>query len=110
MWLFAAEGADIGIVDMSDAAAVALAAEVAQAHGNTAMSAVADVSDEAAIMGAIGKIELANGPTDILVNDAGAPDSRRVTSRQVAGLFPEQDRLGFVPVFHRLHERLAAKG
>ena len=69
--LFAAEGADIGIVDLSDAAAVALAAEVAQAHGNRTVSAVADVSDEAAIMGAIAKIESANGPTDILVNSAG---------------------------------------
>ena len=82
--LFAAEGADIGIVDMSDAAAVALAAEVTQAHGNRAMSAVADVSDEAAIMGAIGKIELANGPTDILVNSAGIDNTVPLEDMSVA--------------------------
>ena len=82
--LFAAEGADIGIVDLSDAAAVALAVEVAQAHGNRAVSAVADVSDEAAIMGAIGKIELANGPTDILVNSAGIDNTVPLEDMSVA--------------------------
>ena len=82
--LFAAEGADIGIVDLSDAAAVALAVEVAQAHGNRAVSAVADVSDEAAIMGAIAKIELANGPTDILVNSAGIDNTVPLEDMSVA--------------------------
>ena len=82
--LFAAEGADIGIVDLSDAAAVAFAAEVAQAHGNRAVSAVADVSDEAAIMGAIGKIETANGPTDILVNCAGIDNTVPLEDMSVA--------------------------
>lgn len=82
--LFAAEGADIGIVDLSDAAAVALAVEVAQAHGNRAVSAVADVSDEAAIMGAIGKIESANGPTDILVNSAGIDNTVPLEDMSVA--------------------------
>ena len=82
--LFAAEGADIGIVDLSDAAAVALAVEVAQAHGNRAVSAVADVSDEAAIMSAIGKIESANGPTDILVNSAGIDNTVPLEDMSVA--------------------------
>ncbi len=82
--LFAAEGADIGIVDLSEAAAVALAVEVAQAHGNRAVSAVADVSDEAAIMGAIGKIESANGPTDILVNSAGIDNTVPLEDMSVA--------------------------
>lgn len=82
--LFAAEGADIGIVDLSDAAAVALAGEVAQAHGNRAVSAVADVSDEAAIIGAIGKIEAANGPTDILVNCAGIDNTVPLEDMSVA--------------------------
>lgn len=82
--LFAAEGADIGIVDLSDAAAVALATEVAQAHGNRAVSAVADVSDEAAIMSAIGKIESANGPTDILVNSAGIDNTVPLEDMSVA--------------------------
>lgn len=82
--LFAAEGADIGIVDLSDATAVALAAEIVQAHGNRTVSAVADVSDEAAIIGAIGKIEAANGPTDILVNCAGIDNTVPLEDMSVA--------------------------
>jgi hypothetical protein len=34
----------------------------------------------------------------------------RVTSRQVVWLLPEQLRLVFVPVLHRLQGRLAAQG
>ena len=82
--LFAAEGADIGIVDLSNATAVALAAEIVQAHGNRTVSAVADVSDEAAIIGAIGKIEAANGPTDILVNCAGIDNTVPLEDMSVA--------------------------
>jgi hypothetical protein len=35
---------------------------------------------------------------------------RRVTSRKVVGLFPEQFGFEFVPVLHRLQGRFAAQG
>ena len=82
--LFASEGSDIGILDLSEAAAAALAAELVQAHGVKAVSAGADVSQEAAIMAAIGRIEAANGPTDILVNCAGIDNTVLLEDMSVA--------------------------
>jgi 3-oxoacyl-[acyl-carrier protein] reductase len=69
--LFASEGADIGILDMTVDAAEALGSEIAREHGIKAVTAAADVSEEAAIKAAITRIESTNGPTDILVNCAG---------------------------------------
>jgi 3-oxoacyl-[acyl-carrier protein] reductase len=69
--LFASEGADIGILDLTVDAAEALASEIAREHGIKAVTAAADVSEEAAITAAITRIESTNGPTDILVNCAG---------------------------------------
>ncbi|MEM8741948.1 MAG: SDR family NAD(P)-dependent oxidoreductase [Pseudomonadota bacterium] len=68
---FAAEGAAIGILDLSGDAAQALAGKMATAHGVSATSAVADVSDDAAVTAAIAAIEAEIGATDILVNCAG---------------------------------------
>ena len=82
--LFAAEGADIGILDLSDAAAANLAEEVASELGVKAVSAVADVSQEAAMLAAIGKIEASNGPTDILVNCAGIDNTVLLEDMSVA--------------------------
>ncbi|MEL6235484.1 MAG: SDR family NAD(P)-dependent oxidoreductase [Pseudomonadota bacterium] len=68
---FAAEGASIGILDLSGDAAEALTAKVAAEHGVAVASAMADVSDEAAAAAAIASIEAKIGATDILVNCAG---------------------------------------
>jgi 3-oxoacyl-[acyl-carrier protein] reductase len=69
--LFAAEGAALGILDLSGDAAAALASELSTAHGIKAVSAMADVADETAVLAAIGAIETAIGATQILVNCAG---------------------------------------
>ena len=54
------------------------------------------------------------GPVETVTEfvDAGmwAAPQLTVTSRKVVGLFPEQLRLEFVPVLHRLQGRPAAQG
>ena len=66
----AAEGAAIGIVDRNLAGAEATAAEAAKLGVKTA-AASADVSDEALVAAAFGKIAGALGEIDILFNNAG---------------------------------------
>lgn len=68
--LFAAEGAKIGIVDLprSDGAAVA---KRLRAGGHEAAFAAADVSDEAAVIAAVGAITAALGAPNVLFNHAG---------------------------------------
>lgn len=61
------EGAIVGIFDKNEAAAKAVAAEIggrASAHG-------VDITDYAAVAKAVAAFEAANGPTAILVNNAG---------------------------------------
>jgi NAD(P)-dependent dehydrogenase (short-subunit alcohol dehydrogenase family) len=65
----AAEGARLMIADIADGAAVADA--IARAHGdNSVASAVADVSDEAAVKALVAKTMERFGKVDILVNNA----------------------------------------
>ena len=69
--LFAAEGAAIGIVDLSLNQASALAADIARQHGTRTKVSAADVSDETAVESAIAAVVDAIGEVDILVNCAG---------------------------------------
>jgi len=69
--LFAAEGASIGIMDLAQGEAEALAAKVAAEHGTNTKVAIGDVSDEAAVKSCFGTITEALGDADILVNAAG---------------------------------------
>jgi hypothetical protein len=65
----AAEGARLMIADIADGAAVADA--IARAHGdNSAASAIADVSDEAAVKALVAETMERFGKIDILVNNA----------------------------------------
>ena len=65
----AAEGARLMIADIADGAAVA--DMIARAHGdNSVASAVADVSDEAAVKALVAKTMERFGKIDILVNNA----------------------------------------
>ena len=66
----AAEGADIGIVDRNVGGAKAAAAETAKL-GVRAVSASADVGDEAQMKSAFGTVTAALGDVDILCNNAG---------------------------------------
>ncbi|KQO62696.1 SDR family NAD(P)-dependent oxidoreductase [Curtobacterium sp. Leaf261] len=64
-------GWDIGIIDLDDAAAKAVAAEIAAQHGVTAAGAGADVADEAQVRTAFDELEAALPQLVALVNLAG---------------------------------------
>lgn len=66
---FAAEGAAVGIVDLDDAGAKAVAEEI-NANGGTAVAARADVCDEGQIEEAVRRIHDELGPIEILLNNA----------------------------------------
>lgn len=68
--LFAAEGAAVGIIDRNAAAGEALAAEL-KAKGHKAVFAMADVSSKAEVETAVGAVNAALGPVNVLFNHAG---------------------------------------
>ena len=72
--LFAAEGANVAIIDLADEPAAAAAGEAA-ARGVRAAAAKADVSDEAALRAAIADLVARTGEIDILVNCAGMDET-----------------------------------
>jgi 2-hydroxycyclohexanecarboxyl-CoA dehydrogenase len=67
---FAEEGTKVALVDIDAAAADRAAAEIASA-GGIARSFRCDVTDYAAVSGAVADAEAVLGPIDILVNNAG---------------------------------------
>lgn len=82
--LFAEEGAAVGILDLSAGAAEKIAGEIAQAHGTKTATATADVTEEAAVIAAMGEIEGKIGATDILVNCAGIDNTGPLEEMSVA--------------------------
>ena len=68
--LFAAEGATVIVADRNEAAAKAVASEIAAAGGK-ATALVVDVAREADVAAMIGGTVAAHGRLDILVNNAG---------------------------------------
>ena len=66
--VFAAAGANVGLLARSSGAISEIAARI----GDKAMAIPCDVSDFASLEGAIRKVEEAFGPTDVLINNAGA--------------------------------------
>jgi NAD(P)-dependent dehydrogenase (short-subunit alcohol dehydrogenase family) len=65
-----ASGAQVAIVDRDEAAAAALAADIA-ASGASATAIPADVSDEAAVEALFAEVARSAGSIDVLVNNAG---------------------------------------
>lgn len=63
-------GMAVGVTDLEGAAAAAVAAEIVAAGGR-ATGLAADVTDLAAMRGAVASVEAALGPLDVLVNNAG---------------------------------------
>jgi 2-hydroxycyclohexanecarboxyl-CoA dehydrogenase len=63
-------GMAVGVTDLDGAAAAAVAAEIVAADGR-ATGLAADVTDLAAMRGAVASVEAALGPLDVLVNNAG---------------------------------------
>jgi NAD(P)-dependent dehydrogenase (short-subunit alcohol dehydrogenase family) len=69
-WLFAAEGAAVGIIDRNVQAGQALAFDLVQA-GHRAMFATADVSQKAQVEAAVATVKSQLGPVNVLFNHAG---------------------------------------
>jgi 3-oxoacyl-[acyl-carrier protein] reductase len=68
--LLAERGADVAVVDLDEAGAAAVAAEI-EALGRRAAGLRANVADEADVQRGVAAVEAALGPIDILVNNAG---------------------------------------
>lgn len=68
---FARSGARVGACDLVADRAAAAVAEI-EAAGGTALALAADVADEAAVAGAVGRVVAAWGRIDVLVNCAGS--------------------------------------
>ena len=68
--VFAAEGAQVAVTDLSGEAVAAIAAELT-AQGHVARGWALDVSDPAAITRVVGEVAGAFGSLDVLVNNAG---------------------------------------
>lgn len=68
--LYAAEGADVAVMDMNGPGAEAVAREI-ETMGRRAIALTVDVGDEPAVEAAMTRAQEALGPPDILVNNAG---------------------------------------
>ena len=66
----AADGLQVGVVDLDRDASARVANEIVEAGGR-AIPAAADVSDEEAAAGAVAEISAELGPVTVLVNNAG---------------------------------------
>ncbi len=80
---FVREGASVAILDLKPEAAKGAADRLA-ASGGKAMSVAADVSDEAAVIAAVGEASRALGRIDILVNNAGIDTTSLVVAMPTA--------------------------
>jgi 3-oxoacyl-[acyl-carrier protein] reductase len=81
--LFAREGADVGVVDVSAPGAHDTAARIA-ALGQQSVAVVADVGDPDQVQRGIGEVTAALGRIDILVNNAGIDTTSPVVSMPLA--------------------------
>ncbi len=68
--LYAAEGADVAVLDMNGPGAGIVAAEI-EAAGRRAIALTVDVGDEQGVEAAMAQAQEILGPPDILVNNAG---------------------------------------
>jgi 3-oxoacyl-[acyl-carrier protein] reductase len=68
---FAAEGADVAIADVLDAAVAEPVLTAVRAAGGRALFVPCDVTDEGQVRAAVDRVESELGGIDVLVNDAG---------------------------------------
>lgn len=71
----AKRGATVSLIGRTAATLTATAEKIKSAHGVSVATAVADVSDEAALAAAFAQLKAAQGPVTILVNNAGITPS-----------------------------------
>ncbi len=95
--LYAAEGADVAILDRNGPGAASAAAAI-RALGRRSTSVQVDVSDEASVKAAIAAAVEALGPPDILVNNAGIATVSLLEDMQTA-MWDEMIRVNLSSVF-----------
>ena len=95
--LYAAEGADVAVLDRNGRGAETVA-EAIRAMGRRSTSVQVDVSDEAAVKAAIAGAVEALGPPDILVNNAGIATVSLLEDMQTA-MWDEMIRVNLSSVF-----------
>jgi 3-oxoacyl-[acyl-carrier protein] reductase len=79
----AADGFAVGVLDLDEAGAKAVAAEIAE-NGGKAVGLAADVADEAAVTAAVDAVASELGPPVVLVNNAGVTRDNLLFKMDVA--------------------------
>ena len=95
--LYAAEGADVAVLDRNGPGADAVAQAI-RVLGRRSASVQVDVSDEASVKAAIAAAIAALGPPDILVNNAGIATVSLLEDMQTA-MWDEMIRVNLSSVF-----------
>ena len=96
--LYAAEGADVAVLDRNGPGAERVA-EAIRALGRQSLSVAVDVSDEAGVKAAIARAVDALGAPDILVNNAGIATVSRLEDMETA-MWDEMIRVNLSSVFY----------
>ena len=96
--LYAAEGADVAVLDRNGPGADRVA-EAIRAMGRQSLSVAVDVSDEAGVKAAIARAVDALGAPDILVNNAGIATVSRLEDMETA-MWDEMIRVNLSSVFY----------
>ena len=95
--LFAREGADVGVLDVSASGVHDTAARIA-ALGQRSVTVVADVGEPDQVQRGIGEVTAALGRIDILVNNAGIDSTSPVVSMPLA-MWDDMMRVNLRSVF-----------
>ena len=96
--LYAAEGADVAVLDRNGPGADRVA-EAIRAMGRQSLSVAVDVSDEAGVQAAIARAVDALGAPDILVNNAGIATVSLLENMETA-MWDEMIRVNLSSVFY----------
>ena len=96
--LYAAEGADVAVLDRNGPGADRVA-EAIRAMGRQSLSVAVDVSDEAGVQAAIARAVDALGAPDILVNNAGIATVSLLEDMETA-MWDEMIRVNLSSVFY----------
>ena len=96
--LFAAEGANVAVLDRNGPGAQTVAGAIAEA-GRRSLAIEVNVGDEAGVRAAISQAQEALGPPDILVNNAGIVTVSRLEEMSTA-VWDEMIRIDLTSVFY----------